>query len=74
MRFYIMPKRVTVTQEAPTGRNERFHDNFTGQNMTRNQFVREINRGNYENYHVREINGVPTPVSNPDNSQNNNLD
>lgn len=43
-----MPKRVTVTQETPTGRNERFHDNFTRQNMTRNQFIREINRGNYE--------------------------
>jgi hypothetical protein len=69
-----MPKRVTVTQESETGRNERFRDNYTGQNMTRNQFVREINNGNYDNYHVRNINGVPTPVSNPDNSERNNLD
>ncbi len=68
-----MPKRVTVTVETETGRNERFHDNFTGADMTRNQFVREIERGNYENYHVREINGEKTPVSNPDQSENNNL-
>ena len=69
-----MPKRVTVTQESSTGRNERFHDNFTGADMTRPQFVRQINQGNYEHYHVRNINGVPTPVSNPDGKLNNNLD
>ncbi len=68
-----MPKRVTVTQESDSGRNERFHDNFTGSNMTRNQFVRQIERGNYPNHHIREINGVKTPVSNPDNSENNDL-
>lgn len=68
-----MPKRVTVTQESDSGRNERFHDNFTGSNMTRNQFVREIERGIYPDHHIREINGVKTPVSNPDNSENNNL-
>ncbi len=69
-----MPKRITVTQESESGRNERFHDNHTGRDMTRNQFVREINNGNYDNYHVRNINNVPTPVSNPDNSERNNLD
>ena len=69
-----MPKRITVTQESGSGRNERFHDNYTGRDMTRNQFVREINNGNYENYHVRIVNNVPTPVSNPDNSERNNLD
>jgi hypothetical protein len=68
-----MPKRITVTQENSSGRNERFHDNYSGSNMTRNQFVREIEQGNYENYHVREINGVKTPVSNPDKSETNNL-
>lgn len=45
-----MPPRITVTHESGTGRNERFHDNFTGADMTRNQFVRQINQGNYENY------------------------
>lgn len=68
-----MSKRVTVTRESSTGRNERFHDNLTGANMTRNQFVNQIRRGNYEDYHVRNINGIPTPASNPDSSRNNNL-
>lgn len=66
-------KRVTVTTETDTGRNTRFHDNVTGADMSRAQFVREIERGAYENYHVREINGVKTPCSDPDKSKNNNL-
>lgn len=68
-----MPKRVSVTSENATGRNTNFHDNYTGANMTRAQFVNQIKSGNYENYHVRNINGVATPVSNPDHSTNNNL-
>lgn len=68
-----MPKRISVTRENSNGRNETFHDNYTGVNMTRTQFVNEIIKGNYDNYHVRIINGVPTPVSNPDSSTNNNL-
>ncbi len=35
-----MPKRVKVTQENSSGRNTKFHDNFTGKDMTRNQFVK----------------------------------
>lgn len=66
-------KRVTVTKETSTGRNIKFHDNRTGKNMTRSQFVSKINSGAYKNYHVRTINGVKTPVSNPDRSTNNNL-
>jgi hypothetical protein len=69
-----MPKRITVTQETPTGRNKNFHDNFNGKDMTRLQFVREIKDKNYPNFHIRKINGVETPASNPDNSTNNNLD
>lgn len=69
-----MPKRITVVQESDTGRNERFRDNHTGTNMSRNQFVRKIEKGKYPNYHIRKINGVPTPVSNPDDSERNNLD
>ena len=66
-------KRVTVTSESDSGRNHRFHDNRTGQDMSRPEFVRQIEQGKYPNYHVREINGVKTPVSNPDYSENNNL-
>ena len=69
-----MPKRITVTKENNSGRNKRFHDNFTGKDMTRNQFVQQIDQGNYENYHIRKINNVDTPVSNPDKTRNNNLD
>jgi hypothetical protein len=69
-----MPKRVTVTQESDSGRNQRFHDNRTDNDMSRQEFVQQIRQGNYPNYHVRTINGVATPVSNPDNSENNNLD
>lgn len=42
--------------------------------MTRKEFVEEIKAGKYDNYHVRNINGIDTPCSNPDKSKNNNLD
>jgi len=67
-------KRVKVTQESDSGRNQKFQDNYTGANMTRPQFVKEIETGNYPKYYVRNINGVKTPVSNPDATKNNNLD
>lgn len=68
-----MAKRISVTSQNSTGRNMTFHDNYTGTNMTRSQFVNQIQNGNYSNYHVRNINGVATPVSNPDSSNRNNL-
>lgn len=69
-----MAKTVKVTQENDSGRNQRFHDDRTGQDMTRAEFIRQIRDGNYPDYHERNINGVATPVSNPDRSENNNLD
>lgn len=69
----FMSKRISVTSESSTGRNMTFHDNYTGSNMSRIQFVNSIKSGKYENYHIRNINGVDTPVSNPDRSTNNNL-
>lgn len=66
--------RITVTRESDSGRNERFRDSQTGKEMSRGEFVREIEKGKYPDYHVREINGVPTPASNPDKSEQNNLD
>lgn len=71
---YLARKRVSTTSESGSGRNQRFRDNYNRKNMTRNQFVSQIQNGNYKNYHVRNINGVKTPVSNPDRSKNNNLD
>lgn len=69
-----MAGRIKVTKESDSGRNERFKDTRTGTEMTRNQFVKKIEKGDYPNYHVRNINGIDTPVSNPDNTKNNNLD
>lgn len=68
-----MGKRISVTSETNTGRNNTFRDNVTGVTMTRAQFVRQIENNVYDNYHVRVINGIKTPVSNPDKSSNNNL-
>ncbi|WP_374284170.1 hypothetical protein [Lactococcus sp.] len=68
-----MPKRIKVTEESESGRNIKFHDNFTGSDMTRSQFVTQIKNGKYENYSVKKINGLDTPVSKPDNTKNNNL-
>lgn len=65
--------RITVTNESDSGRNQTFHDNYKGNDMTRKQFVDKIKSGEYENYHVRKINGIDTPCSNPDKSKNNNL-
>lgn len=66
-------KRIDVTQENTSGRNQKFHDNYTGQDMSRPQFVNKIKNGEYDNYHIRKINNVNTPVSNPDSTKNNNL-
>ncbi len=67
-------KRVEVTRKSESGRNQRFHDNRTGADMTRAQFVQQIEIGNYHNYHVRNVNGTKTPASNPDGRQDSNLD
>jgi hypothetical protein len=66
-------QRVSVTKESDTSRNLAFHDNRTGADMTRAAFVKQIERGNYDAYHVREINGVKTPVSNPNGRESDNL-
>lgn len=65
--------RVKVIQEDDSGRNERFKDCTSGNEMTRNQFVRKIKKGNYGEYYVRKINGLDTPVSKPDGNEKNNL-
>jgi hypothetical protein len=44
-------KRISVKQENKTGRNEKFHDNYTGEDMTRLQFVDKIEQSQYPNYH-----------------------
>jgi hypothetical protein len=66
-------KRVTVTEESESGRNQRFRDKHTGEDMSRPEFVRRIESGVYPGFHIRDVNGVKTPVSNPDRSENTNL-
>ena len=34
-------KRINVTKESDSGRNQKFHDNRTGDDMTRSQFVKK---------------------------------
>jgi hypothetical protein len=65
--------RIKVVSENSTGRNTQFKDNRTGDVMSRAAFVKKIEAGGYPKFHVRKINGVKTPVSNPDNSDRNNL-
>jgi hypothetical protein len=66
-------KRIIVTSESNSGRNNKFHDNYNGSDMSRALFVKQIEQGNYSNYHVRQINGVKTPVSNPNGREHDNL-
>ncbi len=68
-----MAKRVRVTKETDTGRNTRFYDPNQHRSMTRPEFVRAIENGQYKDYHVRVVGGVKTPASNPDKSGSNNL-
>ena len=67
-------KPFRTTRETETGRNTHFENPWTGRELTRGQFVKEIERGDHPGYHVRKINGVDTPVSNPDGKPGNNLD
>lgn len=64
--------KLEPTRQSDTGRNTHFRDTKSREEKSRTQVVREIEQGLYPDYHVREINGVKTPVSNPD-SENNNL-
>lgn len=66
-------KRITVIEQNETGRNMKFKDNYNGSEMTRTQFVKKINNGEYPNYEVANINGTPTPKAKRDKSRKNNL-
>ena len=69
-----MAKKVRVTKESESGKNQEFYDPARHRTMTRAGFVKEIEHGKYSGYHVRKVNGVKTPVSNPDGKAGNNLD
>lgn len=65
--------KVRVIQESDSGRNEQFMDIVSGIQMNRVQFVNAIKIGIYKNYHIRKINGVDTPCSNPNGNVKDNL-
>ncbi len=67
-------KRVRTIDESDSGRNLEFKDIKNGQEMTRAEFVKKIEDGSYEDYYVRMMHGLKTPISKPDNSEGNNLD
>ena len=58
--------KAIVLQESSSGENTRFRDIQTGVMMTRREFVREVEKGNYPDYHVRTIDEVKRPVLNGD--------
>ena len=66
-------KPVIVLQENEKGRNEFYYDTAKGQILTASEFIALIKQGKYPTYAVKVIHGVPTPVSNPDNRETNNL-
>ena len=68
-----MGKKIKVTQENDSGRNLQFVNPGTGETMTRAGFVKQIEHGLHPDYHVRKIHGIKTPVSNPDETEANNL-
>ena len=70
-------KVVKTIAETSTGRNTLFQNTGNNEIMTRQEFVNRIKNPSsvyHEDYYVRNINGIETPVSKPDKSTNNNLD
>jgi len=66
-------KPVVVLKEDKNGRNELFFDLVKNLMFSREEFVAAIEAGNYPAYTVKMIKGLPTPVSNPDGRETNNL-
>jgi hypothetical protein len=72
--FAVTPgKCLEVVEENDTHRNIKFLNRTTGVTTDLPETVRAIEDGLLPDYYVREINGVKTPVSMPDQSESNNL-
>ena len=65
-----MLKTINVSN---TGRNLIFLDTRNNKELTLEQLVKMIEKGKYPKYHIRIINGIKTPCSNPDKNKKNNL-
>lgn len=66
-------KNIKTIFESNTGKNLIFRNPSNGQFMSHSQFVTKISLIGVPGYHNRNINGILTPVSNPDKSRKNNL-
>lgn len=65
-----MLKTINVSN---TERNLIFLDTKNNKELTLEQLVKMIEKGKYPKYHIRIINGIKTPCSNPDKNKKNNL-
>ena len=68
---------VKCIKENDTGRNILFQNTGNHEIMDRKTFVSRIKNPSstyHQDYVVKKINGIETPVSKPDNSKKNNLE
>ena len=66
-------KPVIVLTEDEKERNQTFLDLVKNLVFSREEFIAQIKAKNYPGYTVKLLNGIPTPVSNPDGRKKNNL-
>jgi hypothetical protein len=69
-----MEKNIRAITQTPTGRNTKFKNIKTRKTITLEKFIREIQKGNYNGYHIRKMNNKKVPVSNRDKFKGNNLE
>jgi len=68
-----MSNKVKVIKESKTGANQKFQDTKTKETMTKSEFVKAIEKGKYDDYHIMNKDGKKIPRSNPDKTHKNNL-
>lgn len=64
---------VIKLAEDDKGRNSHFFDFDKKEGLTRENFVAAIKDGKYPKYHIRNVDGIEYPASNPDDKSGNNL-
>ena len=57
---------LKTINESNTERNLIFLDTKNNKELTLEQLVKMIEKGKYPKYHIRIINGIKPPCSNPD--------
>ena len=66
-------KSVRVIREDSQGGNQQFRDEDSGIQMSQEEFIQQIEAGNYPGYHIQNRVGMKVPRSNPDGEPDNNL-